>query len=198
MDHSESKNEKKSSTSVFRVKLLEKVKTIFQDENGSFEQFNYILDPEEKEEKIKKFTLGSNLSIKLDVNFIGELINTKLISKKVFFSCIEHLFDKKININLEGMVILLEKFGTSINKQDAKIKKEELVELNEKIGYYLNELDKLQDKDRNLPGYIKYKIINLREKKNRGWVESKVDQSLKIKTKQEVGEEFDKEQREKG
>lgn len=132
------------------------------------------------------------------MNFIGELINTKLISKKVFFSCIEHLFDKKTNINIEGMVILLEKFGTSINKPDAKVKKEELVELNEKLGYYLTELDKLQEKDKDLPGHIKYKIINLREKKNRGWIESKVDQSLKIKTKQEVGEEFDKEQREKG
>ena len=96
------------------------------------------------------------------------------------------------------MVILLEKFGTSINQVDAKVKKEELCELNDKIGYYLNELDKLQDKNKKLPGFIKYKIINLREKKNRGWIESKVDKSLKIKTKQEVGEEFDKEQREKG
>lgn len=121
-----------------------------------------------------------------------------MISIKVFFNCIEHLFFKKTNINLEGIVILLEKFGTSINKAETKIKKDELNELNDKISHYLHELDKLQEKDKNLPGFIKYKIINLREKKNRGWVESKVDQSLKIKTKQEVGEEYDKEQREKG
>ncbi len=116
----------------------------------------------------------------------------------MFFNCIEHLFFKKTNINLEGIVILLEKFGTSINKPETKIKRDELNELNDKISYYLDELDKLQDKDKNLPGFIKYKIINLREKRNRGWIESKVDQSLKIKTKQEVGEEYDKEQREKG
>jgi len=36
------------------------------------------------------------------------------------------------------------------------------------------------------------------EKKNRGWIESKVDQSHKIKTKQEVGEEYEEEQRKKG
>lgn len=136
--------------------------------------------------------------INLDVNFIGELINTKLVSTKVFFSCIENLFEKATNINIEGLVILLEKFGTSINKPDAKIKNEELHELNKKIGYYINELDFRQENNKKLPGFIKYKIINLREKKNRGWIESKVDQSLKIKSKQQVGDEYDKEQREKG
>lgn len=192
-------SDKKSSTSVFRKKLLEKCKTIFQEDLKNIEKYITVSDPDEKEDKIKKFTLGSKINdINLDVNFIGELINTKLISKKVFLSCVEHLFEKATNINIEGLVILLEKFGTSMNKSDAKIKNDEFNELNDKISYYINELDRRQEKDRKLPGFIKYKIINLREKKNRGWIESKVDQSLKIKSKQEVGAEYDKEQREKG
>jgi len=49
-----------------------------------------------------------------------------------------------------------------------------------------------------LSGYIKYKIINLIEKKHRGWSESKVDQNLKIKSKQEVSEEYHQELMDKG
>lgn len=59
IEHSESKGEKKVSTSVFRAKLLEKCKTIFQEDSEKIEQFVHITDVEEKEDKIKKFTLGS-------------------------------------------------------------------------------------------------------------------------------------------
>ena len=120
------------------------------------------------------------------------------MSKKVVFQCIDFLIGTLTQVNIEGIVILLEKFGTSINKPDSKIKKEELSKLNEKIEIYLVVLDKMREENKNLPGFIKYKIINLREKKKRGWVESKVDESLKIKTKREVGDEFDQEQRDKG
>ena len=56
VEHSESKAEKKS---VFRAKLLEKCKTIFQEDIAKIEQYVHISDAEEREEKIKKFTLGS-------------------------------------------------------------------------------------------------------------------------------------------
>ena len=48
-----------SSQSIFRAKLLDKCKTIFQEDLENIENYINITDPEEKEDKIKKFTLGS-------------------------------------------------------------------------------------------------------------------------------------------
>jgi len=50
---------KVSSQSIFRAKLLDKCKTIFQEDLENIENYINITDPEEKEDKIKKFTLGS-------------------------------------------------------------------------------------------------------------------------------------------
>ena len=44
---------------MFRSKLLEKCKTIFQEDLENIENYVHITDPEEREDKIKKFTLGS-------------------------------------------------------------------------------------------------------------------------------------------
>jgi hypothetical protein len=180
---------KQTVTSVFRSKLLEKCKKVFKEELANF--YVKCEDPEEREVKMKQFTLGN-------VNFIGELINTKILSKKVVFQCVEHLIQNKSDpINLEGIVILLDKFGTFINK-DEKLKQEELKHYNEKVNSYLETINYIQENDKKLPGYVRYKIINLIDKRDRGWIESKVDSSKIIKSKGEVSEEYDQEMREKG
>ncbi len=134
--------------------------------------------------------------IKLDVNFIGELIKSRILSKNVVFQCLEHL-QKNLEklINIEGICMLLDKFGTEINKNEKtnKVISQKLNELNDKLDYYFNTLIELENSNSNLPGYIRYKIINLIEKKKRGWQESKVDQVLKIKSLKEVHQEFEQE-----
>ncbi len=112
------------------------------------------------------------------------------------FQCLEHL-QKNLEklINIEGICMLLDKFGTQINKNENtnKVKSQKLNELNDKLDYYFNTLIKLETSNSNLPGYIRYKIINLIEKKKRGWQESKVDQVLKIKSLKEVHKEYEQE-----
>jgi len=129
------------------------------------------------------------------VNFISELIKSKILSKAVVFSCMDHLLLKRGKmVNIEGIVMLLDKFGTELNSSDSinKMKQNELKELNNKLEPYFRELNKLaEESDNSLPGFIKYKIINLNEKKSRGWQESKVDQVLKIKSMKEVHDEFE-------
>jgi hypothetical protein len=192
------KNEKDPRTSQMRTYLVDKCREIFKTDNSKVDQYIKVTDPEEREAKLKKFLLGN-------VNFIGELINAKLLSKKIVFQCINNLLvriekaDDQSGlikqINIEAIVILIDKFGTLINKYDAKMKPEELNEFNQKINDYLNKLDSIQDADKNLPGHIRYKIINLIEKRNRGWEESKVDKQSTAKGIKEVREEHETEQR---
>lgn len=103
--------------------------------------------------------------------------------------------DKEKLINIEGIVMLLDKFGTEINSTEniKKIKPRELKELNDKLESYFTTLSEIAEKNQSLPGFIRYKIINLIEKKIRGWQESKVDTSLRIKSLKEVHDEFEQE-----
>jgi hypothetical protein len=178
----------KNITSIFRSKLIDKCKKVFKEDQTQF--FEKYEDPEERDQMLKQYTLGN-------VNFIAELINQKILIKKVVFQCVDHLFQKNIPINIEGIVILLDKFGTSINKND-KMKAEDLTNYNDQINNHLMTLNLIQENDKNLPGYIRYKIINLIDKRDRGWVESKVDLVKVIKSKTAVSEEYDQEMREKG
>jgi hypothetical protein len=192
------KNAKEVRTSLMRGNLVEKCREIFKVDNSKIDQYIKVSDPEEREAKLKKFLLGN-------VNFIAELINAKLLSKKIVFQCINNLLcriEKTDNefciikqINIEAIVILLDKFGVLINKVDHKITPEDLFEFNKKINDTLSKLDVIQEGDKALPGHIKYKIINLIEKRNRSWEESKVDKSSTAQSITEVREEYDSEQR---
>lgn len=186
-------------TSVFRTKLLERCKNVFKNEDQEeLELYKNIKDPEEKQQRQKAFLLGN-------VNFIAEMIINKILSKKVVNQCINNLFtrvekiDKENNfmkhVCLEGIVILTDKFGTLVNRQDTKIKQEDQDKFNEDIEGYLNRLNDIQDNDKTLPGHIRFKIINLIEKKNSNWEESIVESTRKIKGKDEVREEHELEQR---
>lgn len=188
-----------AKTSAFRTKLLEKCKNVFKNEDqDEVSLYKNIKDPEEKLQRQKAFLLGN-------VYFIAEMIINKILSKKVVNQCINNLFarvEKLENENdfmkylcLEGIVILTDKFGTLVNREDTKIKAEDQQKFNEDIDGYLNRLNDIQENDKTLPGYIKFKVINLIEKKNKDWEESIVESTRKIKGKDEVREEHEMEQR---
>lgn len=188
-----------AKTSVFRTKLLEKCKNVFKNEDQEeLSLYDNIKDPEEKLQRQKAFLLGN-------VNFIAEMIINKILSKKVVNQCINNLFSRVERLDkdnhfmkhvcLEGIVILTDKFGTLVNRQDTKIKTEDQEKFNEDIEGYLNGLNDIQQNDKSLPGHIRFKIINLIEKKNKDWEESIVESTRKIKGKDEVREEHEMEQR---
>jgi len=188
-----------AKTSAFRTKLLEKCKNVFKNEDqDDLSLYDSIKDPEEKQQRQKAFLLGN-------VNFIAEMIINKILSKKVLNQCINNLFARVERIDkendfmkhvcLEGIVILTDKFGTLVNRQDTKIKTEDQEKFNEYIDGYINGLNDIQVNDKSLPGHIRFKIINLIEKKNKDWEESIVENSRKIKGKDEVREEHEMEQR---
>ena len=190
----------KKATSIMRSKLLDKCREIFKIENNEkIDEYVKVKDPDEREIKVKKFILGN-------VNFIGELINIQLLSKKIVFQCIDNLFkrfekqegdDKLRLINLEAIVILTDKFGTLINKQKTKIKPEDLKDFTAKVDNIMAKLDTVQ-KEANLPGYIKYKIINLIEKKKAGWEETQFEKNIIAKGKEEVRKQYEESQKKTG
>ena len=187
---------KKAGSSEMRSKLIDKCKEIFKiDNNEQIDGYIKVKDPEERENKIKKFILGN-------VNFIGELINIKLLSKKVVFQCIEMLFTRYDKgdegglrlINLEGIVILTDKFGTLIHKQRDSIEDNDFKDFVSNINTILVKLNKIQMND-DIPGYVKYKIINLIEKKKGGWEESQYEKNIVAKGKEEIRKAYEESQR---
>jgi hypothetical protein len=150
--------------------------------------------------EVKNIFFKKLINLKLiDVNFIAELINNKILSKKIVFQCIEHLISKPDILKLEGVVILIDKFGTFINITEAnRIKEVEKKEFNSKLDEYLSKLNKMQEEDIKMPGYLRYKIINLMDKRDRKWEESMVDKTIKIKSKKDVEDEMSKEMKETG
>ena len=187
----------KKPTSVMRSKLLDKCREIFKMEGDTKLDHYFKADDEaEKEIKAKKFVLGN-------VNFIGELINIQLLSKKIVFQCIDNLFKRyekqettsKLKlINLEAIVILTDKFGTLINKQKEKIKKDDMADFESKLDNIIKKLNEVQEKG-ELPGYIKYKIINLIYKKEEGWEETAFEKNTVAKGKEEVRKAYEESQK---
>ena len=122
----------------------------------------------------KKYFLGN-------IHFICELINNQLISKKGGTQCISNLLEKffelskenKVNdsyikyLYLESIIIFIEKFGTILinnYKDNFKVYKDE-------IDKDMNKLKEIyQDTNyKDMPSYIKYKLINLIEKEKNNW-----------------------------
>ena len=185
---------KKKMPSKMRSILLDKCREIFKIENNQkLDNYINITDIDEREAKIKKFILGN-------VNFIGELINYQVISKKIVFQCIDNLFNRYENgndsllkhIHIEAIVILTDKFGTLMNKSKQKIKTEDWNEFTKKIEMCLNKLNNIQNNsDNNLKGYLKYKIINLIEKSKNNWEETQFEKNISAKGKDEIRKQFE-------
>ena len=187
--------EKKQSktTSIMRAKLLDKCKEIFQiKKNENFDQYIKEKDPQEREYKLKKFVLGN-------VYFITELIKIKILSKKIAPVCINNLFERYEKsktdenlklINLQAVVIFTEQFGSLVYSQEKKIDSKEAETFKENIDTIVQKLDQVKD-DKGLPGYIKYSIINLIEKRKNNYQMTKYQKYLDAKSKKEVEKELE-------
>ena len=190
----------KKPTSMMRVKLLDKCRQIFKIENNQkFDEYIKVQDPVEREIKLKKFVLGN-------VNFIGELINIQILSKKIVSQCLNNLLarfndknaDKSLKmINLEAIVILLDNFGTLLKAKEEKMKEEDKKNFNEIVDEYLKKLEEVIEKEEGIVQYVKYKIINLIERSKNNWEKSKFDKSLEAKGKKDLEDE-DEEKNDRG
>jgi len=159
------KNDGKRINSVMKSKLLEKCKKNFKIEDElRFDYYITSFDPIEIENKFKTIFLGN-------VIFIGELVNNSVLSTKIIFQCIEYLFkifeNSKTNeefkfIKLEAIIILMDKLNNLF--QNCESKMNNLDNINIKIDEYIKHLDQIQ-KEEKIPTYIKFKIINLIERK---------------------------------
>ena len=189
----EQKKEKgKIPSSIFREKLVGKCRDIIKKEN--YDEYIKEDDPEEKAIKLKKFILG-------DINFLTELIKIKMLSKKALPATINYLLeryekgtDKILKlIHAEAIILFTDKFGTLIysEKEKTSIKPEEEKDYKKKIELIFEKLEKIKD-DKEIPGHIRYLIINLIEKKKNNYKESQFEKYMKAKSKKELQEELNK------
>ena len=146
-----------------------------------FIDYQYNINNKDNEENylIKKKFLGN-------INFICELINTKLFSQKIGFEFLDILYKNYLNLdeknkhlNLEGIITLLNKFGKKVFEE----KNEKFLQ---DLDYYMKEclIPIITNNNENkIPEYIKYKIINLIEKQKNNWEESLFEKSITAKGK---------------
>ena len=179
-------------STIFREKLLEKCKNILKFEEKNF--LNQLIKEEneqEREIKMKKIILG-------DALFISELISIKILSKKAGCECIDYLFkkykegnNKKLKlINIQAIIIFLDKLGTLIQNQKEPSKEKNIKDnliLKEKIKETFEKLERIK-KDDTIPGHIRYLIINLIEKKENNYEQSKFEKYIIAKSKKEIEE----------
>jgi len=134
-----------------------------------------------------KVRLSNIVNIVNDINFIGELINVQMVSKKVGPQCLTHLVNKfnQYNTNgnlsnkksekylyLECFINLLNKFGTCINcYQKDKIRQDELLLFETEINKNINLLEDIKkDKANNdMPIMTKINLEQLLNKSKKNW-----------------------------
>ena len=190
------KNKKRVKKSLFREKLLDKCKEMVKyEEKNIFDEYIKEENEEERELKIKKIILGNAL-------FITELINIKLLAKRAACDCINYLFkkydegkDNKLKLlNIQTIIIFIDKFGSLIQnekenkKEKNKKEKDSNINFEEKIKETFDKLEKIKE-DKNIPGHIKYLIINLIIKKENNYKQSEFEKYLIAKSKKEIEEE---------
>ena len=186
-------DKKPKQNSVMRGKLLDKCREIFQIKNNEkFDEYIKEKDPVERENKLKKFVLGN-------VYFITELIKIKILSKKIAPVCIKNLFERYENIkndeklrliNIEAIVIFTDQFGSLVHSQGKKIDSKDAKAFKDSIDEIFQKLDKIKDEP-TLPGFIKYKIINLIEKRKNNYQKTKYEEYIIAKSKKEVEKEME-------
>ena len=131
---------------------------------------------------IKKKFLGN-------INFICELIDSKLFSQKIGFNFLDILYKnyenfegKNKNLNLEGIITLLNKLGKIVfQEKNEKYLQDLEFFMKENLIPLIN--DNKSNNNKNIPEYLKYKIINLIEKQKNNWEESLFEKSITAKGK---------------
>ena len=138
------------------------------------------------EEEKKEIFLNFKKKFLGNIDFIAELINVKLLSQTKGFEFLDILYKRFCDIkndqikflNLEGAIILLNKFGKIVfERKNPK-------HLQNLDNYLKDNIFPIAEKkDSNLPNYLKFKIINLIEKKKNNWKDSLYEQSIIAKGK---------------
>ena len=141
-----------------------------------------------------KFRLENIKNITNDINFIGELINTQMVSKKVGLQCLTHLFNKfqkyneeKSFINkfdekylyLENIINLMNKFGTCIYfYQKERIRDNELIYFENEIDKNIESLKEILNNinNKDMPKITKIKLLNLIKKAENEWNPTYIEQ----------------------
>lgn len=189
--------EGKPAQTVFRKTLLGKCKEIFS--LNMLNDFSVEVGEDDQILALKKLILGN-------VAFVSELICSKAISKKLGLQCVDLLYSKleqtqvedkenqvtktKRLLIVEGMLILIDRYGTFINLSEKSKRPEELTEANKRLDQSMSKLEIYISKNKDsFPGYLQFKLINLIEKKKRGWELSGVDKLQKAKGLKELNEE---------
>ena len=164
----------------FKSILMEECKRQFNELNTINNTDNVNLE-DEKLFIIKKKFLGN-------IDFIYELINEHVLSQDIGFFYLDELFNIFNNISnlneveklkkylcLEAIVNFLSKLGKKIYEKKSNSNYLNNIIENNLNSILLNE---------SLPGYLKYKIINLIEKQKNKWKDSLYEKSILVKGKQ--------------
>ena len=165
------------------------IKFIQKNKKYSGENLQSLLISECKQKFNDYLNINNKKKFLGNINFIVELIDANLFDQKIGFEFLGILFknyfnnncDNDIkNMNLEGGVDLLNKFGKIIYYE----KKEKYLQ---NLNFYMNEyiipIIKDENKCKNIKQYLKYKIINLIEKSKNNWKESLFEKSIIAKGK---------------
>ena len=186
--NNKNKVRKKIITS-FTNKFIKKCKEIMKfEENKIYEEYFKEKDKVEKEDKIKKITLGNSL-------LICELIKFGLLPKKSACDCIDYLFNKynnsenllTKNLSIQLIINFVSNLGALIQNEEEK-KTKKIIRIQKKIEEAFEKLEKIAE-DRNIPNYIKYNIINLIKKKENNYKLSEFEKSKIAKSKKELEDE---------
>ena len=164
-----------------KTKLIEVCKNSFDKAENEFDS-KIILNDDQYYHQKKKI-LGN-------INLIADLIDVKILSQKIGFYCINTLYDRfsKSNnnndksmkfINLEALIAFLSKFGKIIIKRNKKEK------LNKLKTFIYEKITIIKDQ-KEIPGFLKYKIINLLEKEKNNWQDTLFEKSIIPKGKEKL------------
>jgi hypothetical protein len=128
-----------------------------------------------------------------NMDFIAELINVKILSQTKGFEFLDILYkrykeiknnDKIKFLNLEGAVTLLTKFGRIIMERKNPKHVQNLDNyINDNLYPIISNDNGKNNDNKGLPNYLKFKIINLIEKKKNNWKDSLYEQSIVAKGK---------------
>ena len=115
-------------------------------------------------------------------NFVYELINLELIKQQFGFYILEQFYrkyiDKEVNdllkdLYLEACIMLLNKLGKNIyEKNNKKLIQNINNYINKNLSPLINKNKDNDDNNNNMPGVLKYKIINVIKKNENSWKES--------------------------
>ena len=161
--------------------------------------------------KIKNY-LENIIYIESDINFIGELINSQMVSKKVGQQCLNHLIEKFNQYNtdnflknkkdekylyLDCIINLVNQFATCINyNKKGKIRKDELFQFQNDIKNNILILKEISENkiNQDMPKQTRMKLSKLLKKSENNWeftlLEKAKNQVLKMIYKEELNSDI--------